>query len=115
MLPLHLDCGDYTFGEKRIPVLSVSASRNEAGMIHITVCNMDPNHEAKLLIDLRGGDEPKKIIGQVLTSSEVNDHNTFKDPDKVNPVQLKEIKIKEGKIEAVLPSKSVSLLKIEND
>ena len=113
MLPLHLKCRDYTFGEEKIPALSVSASRDEAGMIHITVCNMDPNQEAKLLIDLRGGDEPKEVIGQVLTSSKMNDHNTFVDPEKVKLELLKRPKIKNNIIETILPSKSVSLLSIK--
>ncbi|MBN2244576.1 MAG: alpha-N-arabinofuranosidase [Candidatus Aminicenantes bacterium] len=112
MLPLELECCDYAFGEEKIPALSISASRNEAGIIHITVGNMDPNKEAKLVIDLRGSEEPEDITGQVLTSSKMNDHNTFTDPLKVKPAQLEELKINKGKIEAVLPSKSVSLITI---
>jgi alpha-N-arabinofuranosidase len=112
LLPIHLDCGDYTLGEEKIPALSVSASRNEAGVIHVTVCNMDPKHEAKLVIELRGGDAPKKIEGVVLTGQEMNDHNTFSDPEKVKPALLQGITINKDKIETVLPSKSVSLLKI---
>lgn len=113
LLPVSLECGDYTFGEKKIPALSVSASQNEAGMIHVTVCNMDPNQEAKLLIDLRGGDNPQEIRGEVLTSPKINDHNTFTETDKVKPAALQGLKINKGMIEAVLPSKSVSLLIIK--
>ena len=113
LLPVSLECGDYTFGEKKIPALSVSASQNEAGMIHVTVCNMDPNQEAKLLIDLRGGDNPQEIRGEVLTSPKINDHNIFTETDKVKPAALQGLKINKGMIEAVLPSKSVSLLIIK--
>lgn len=115
LLPIHLKCGDYTFGEKKIPTLSVSASRNEAGVIHITVCNMDPKNEANLMIELRGGDIPQEIEGMVLTAPEINAHNTFSDPLKVKPAALKKVKITKDKIEAVLPSKSVSLLTIKTE
>lgn len=113
LLPVHLECREYTFGKEKIPALNVSASRNEEGIIHITVCNLDPNQEAKLAIALRGGDAPEEIEGEVITSARINDHNTFTDPDKVKPAQLKGLQIKKGKIEAVLPSKSVSLIKIK--
>jgi len=115
LLPIHLECGEYTFGKKKIPALSVSASQNEAGAIHITVCNMDPKNEADLAIELRGGNIPQEIGGIVLTAPEINDHNTFSDPQKVKPETLKEVKINKNKIEAVLPSKSVSLLTIKTD
>ena len=43
LLPSDLTCEDYQLGEQTIPALNVSASRDKAGKIHVTLCNLDPN------------------------------------------------------------------------
>ena len=47
-LPTELQCGDYQFEQEKIPALNVSASRDAAGKIHVSLCNLDPNRPATL-------------------------------------------------------------------
>ena len=41
---------------EELPALSASASKDKNGIVHISVVNIDPAKEVKLLIDLRGGE-----------------------------------------------------------
>ena len=54
LLPTELTCGDYQFEQEKIPAVNVSASRDKAGKIHVTLCNLDPNQPAALTCELQG-------------------------------------------------------------
>ena len=54
----------------------------------------------------------KKVTGSIISSEDITDHNTFDDPDKVIIKDFKDIKVSKGKMDVVLPSKSVVLLRI---
>lgn len=41
LLPASLDAGSYTYNGESIPAVSASASRNQGGVIHITLTNLD--------------------------------------------------------------------------
>ncbi len=112
LLPTVLQCTDYVFGNKKLPSLNVSASRDKKGKIHISLCNLDPHNSAKLDCELRGI-KVKKISGRVLTAPAINSHNTFEKPNVVHPTIFKDFKLKSGMISATLPAKSVVVFEIE--
>jgi alpha-N-arabinofuranosidase len=111
-LPVDLKCRDYTFKEEKIPALSVSASRDKNGTVHITLCNLDPRQEAKIACELRG-QNLKKASGRILTSENMTAHNTFKKSDLIHPVDFKALKLSSSRIMVSLPPKSVVVLAIE--
>ena len=43
LLNLDLRCEDYTFGNKKIPAISASASVDKDGKVHISLANLNPN------------------------------------------------------------------------
>jgi alpha-N-arabinofuranosidase len=112
LLPSDLECNAYKMNGKTLPSLSVSASKNKNGVVHITLCNLDPQVPAELECELKGV-SARKVSGQILTGEKMNVHNTFEQPDAVKPAQLKNVEIKDGKILATLPAKSVVLLTME--
>jgi len=59
LLPVALQTPEYSFEERSLPMLSVSASKNEHGTISIV--NIDPNQSNDLTIDLRGGNTPNPL------------------------------------------------------
>ena len=111
LLPFHLESSDYEFEEDAQPSVSVSCSKSEDGTVNITLVNIDPNNSIQLDCDL-SGKEVKKVNGRVISSPKINDHNTFDDPNKVIIKDFDGLKVSEGKIEAILPSKSVVLLQV---
>ncbi|UCE08720.1 MAG: alpha-N-arabinofuranosidase [bacterium] len=112
LLPTDLQCVDYQFGNKKLPALNVSASKDKSGKIHISLCNLDPNNSAKLDCELRGV-KSKKVSGRVLTAAAINSHNTFDEPDVVTPEIFEDVKLKDGLLTATLPAKSVVVLEVE--
>jgi len=111
LLPTELTCTDYTFGSDAIPGLSVSASCDPAGAVHVSLCNLNPNQSADLVCDLRGA-KPQTISGRVLTADSMQAHNTFERPAAVKPVAFQECKLTEGGFSATLPAKSVVVFEL---
>lgn len=99
-------------GKKGIPLLIASASKNSDGIVHISICNLDPNNDVKLDCKLEGL-KPSKVTGRVLTAETINAHNTFENPDIVKPATLQDINIKNNIVNVTIPSKSVVVLAVQ--
>lgn len=112
LLPTDLQCSKYSFGDDSIQSLHVSASRDDAGRIHISICNLDSHNPAELKGELRG-DKAGRISGRVLTANSMKAHNTFDNPEAVKPVAFKAVKLRNNMITATLPPMSVVILEIE--
>ncbi len=111
LLPSELQCADYALAADKIPGLSVSASRDKAGALHISLCNLNPNAPADLACDLQGA-KPQKISGRVLTADTMQAHNTFDKPDAVKPAAFTDCKLTAGGFSTRLPAKSVVVLEL---
>jgi len=111
-LPSDLNCNMYRYDSQELPTLVCSASKDKAGKIHLSICNINPKAPAELVCEVRGA-TVKSVTGRVLTASKMNTHNTFDKPDAVKPTALDGIKLQDGKILATLPSKSIAVLTIE--
>ncbi|MHC4842200.1 MAG: alpha-N-arabinofuranosidase [Planctomycetota bacterium] len=112
LLDTDLDCSDYRFEEEETPGLNVSASRDDSGKIHISICNLNPNDEAELSCEIRGA-KTSKISGQVLTAPEITSHNTFDNPEVVKPSDFSKYNKTENGFETALPARSIVVFEIE--
>ncbi len=92
---------------------SVSASKDDAGRIHISLCNLDPHSQAEVRVELRGllGKE-FHIHGSELTSAVMNGHNRFEQPDVVCPREFKAYSREGDSIQLRLSPKSVTVIEI---
>ena len=107
-IPIYLETEDY----KDIPKLSASASKNDQGEVNITICNLDPENDAKIKTIINSI-EADKVKGTILTSDNLNAHNTFNNPEKVKPEKFDDIILEEEKLSAELPPSSVVLLSLK--
>jgi alpha-L-arabinofuranosidase len=112
LLPSELTCADYTLGEDKIPGLSVSASRDKAGHVHVTLCNLNPTAAADLNCELRGL-KPTRVQGRVLTAPEMQAHNTFDQLNTVQPVEFNDARLTDSGLAVRLPAKSIVVLAID--
>ena len=112
LLPVDLNCGHYEVDGRKISTVSASASRDDQGRIHVTLCNADPNNNCEVLCDLRGV-EASAISARVLTADAVNAHNTFNAPEQVKPAEFDGAKLTRDGFALQLPSKSVVALEIK--
>ncbi|GHT14830.1 alpha-N-arabinofuranosidase [Bacteroidia bacterium] len=111
LLPISFSCNQYELNGRKMDAISVSASKDAAGKIHITLVNIDPNKEQTLETELRGV-TLKNVSGKVLTSPKLTDHNTFEQPNTVTVKDFKGAKLSKGALSVTLPAKSVVMLEL---
>jgi alpha-N-arabinofuranosidase len=111
LLTSTLTTPDYAMGSDRIPAVHTSASRDEGGTVHITLCNLDANRSVDLTCTLPGIDG-RNLSGRVLTAPSVQSHNTFDEPDLVAPADFSAFQATDEGFTTTLPPKSVVALAI---
>ena len=112
LLTSELQSAQYEFGSDHIPAVNVSASQDQAGKIHVTLCNLNPNSPAEVACELQGA-SVKQISGRVLTAPEITAHNTFEQPEVVKTAQFTSAKANDNGFSVTLPSKSVVALELQ--
>ncbi|MEX2090280.1 MAG: alpha-L-arabinofuranosidase C-terminal domain-containing protein, partial [Bacteroidota bacterium] len=112
LLPSDLSGDRYAFGDNTLPGVTASASRDQSGAIHITLCNLNPDLPAEVAGELRGT-KAGIVSGRVLTAATMSSHNTFDTPDAVRPGPFHDVRLVKGGFSATLPPKSVVVLKIQ--
>lgn len=108
-LPVELNGPDYTFGNKSMPALSVSASRNEAGETNVSIVNTHPSETMELSCELRSVSN-SSIQGRVLTADALDAHNTFDNPDQLKPTEFSDARMEGDRLLVDVPAKSVVVL-----
>ena len=114
LLPLDLDCGAYEFEGEQIPSLSASASRGEDGVVHLSLCNLNPNSAVDVSCEVRGV-VARSLEGRVLTAERMTAHNSFDKPETVRPVRLEGVALEAGKMLIPMPPKSVAVLTLRDE
>ncbi|MFV3130305.1 alpha-N-arabinofuranosidase [Niveispirillum sp. KHB5.9] len=108
LLPVEVKAPDYVKGDTRLPGLSVSASRDKDGAVHLTLVNLDPNSALDLDTVLAGA-KFKTAEAKMLTAPAIDTSITFDAPDPFVPKAL-DVRLKGDKLGLRLPSKSVTLV-----
>ena len=112
MLPLSIKTENYAFGTEKLAAVSASASRDKAGATHISMVNIDMNKTQTVTINLRGM-KARSVTGRVLTSTKVQDHNTFDMPNKIQPISFTGVKLNGDDLTVTLPPVSVVVLELK--
>ncbi len=109
LLPVEVKTDDYVFGGEKLPSVSVSASKDAKGVIHVSVVNINSSKSEEIEIDITGR-QYKSVKGRILTSAKIDDHNTFEKPDLIKPAIFKGAALKDGKLKVKLPPFSLATL-----
>ncbi|HEM49267.1 MAG TPA: alpha-N-arabinofuranosidase [Caldithrix sp.] len=111
LVPLEIKSKDFVQGDKKLQAVSVSASKDASGKMHISLTNIDNQTGQKVDISLNGF-KAKNVSGRILTSQKVQDHNTFDNPAKVTPKKFDGAKIKGNSVMVNMPPISVVVLEL---
>ena len=112
-IPLELNCDMMDVRDnRRIPMVSATASKDQNGKIHISMSNVDADNAQEVTINL-SGTKAKKAVGEILTSTNLTDYNSFENPDNVKPVPFKEVKINKDILKIKLPAKSIVTIELQ--
>ncbi len=109
LIPLSVNGGTYTMGEKSLPAVSASASRDKSGATHISLVNIDLAQKQDITVELRGA-ACTSVSGRILVSGKVQDHNTFDEPDRVKPAEFRGARLDGADLHVQLPPCSVVVL-----
>jgi alpha-N-arabinofuranosidase len=110
-VPIELKAADVTSGEWTFPSLHASASRDSAGRAHLSIANLDSEHEQRVSATIAGL-EAKSASGRLLTAAAINSHNTFDHPDAVKPADFTTAKVSGNAVDFTIPAKSVLVLEL---
>jgi alpha-L-arabinofuranosidase len=112
LIPVGVTTADYTSGAGKLPALSVSASKDTNGAVHISVVNIDINAPQQLTVELAGL-KLTTVTGRILTSSRIQDCNTFDAPDKVKPTPYTGALLKSTMLSLKIPACAVVVLELK--
>jgi alpha-N-arabinofuranosidase len=110
-LSIYIESENYDIGRGAILVISASATMDSDNRIHISLCNIDPRKDQKLLVELNGY-TPKSVNGRIITSGNMQDYNSFSDPGRIDIKEFNDAVISKRQVTMILPSKSVVALEI---
>jgi alpha-N-arabinofuranosidase len=109
LVPLSFVSPQYIHGDEALPAVSASASKDDSGNIHFSLVNIDDTKEQTIELDVSGLNL-SQVSGEILRSDDLNDHNTFENPDKVEPAYFNTAQIRDGKLSLTIPPFSVIVL-----
>ena len=110
-LPIKLISPNFVSGNDKIPAVNASASQDAQGKIHISLVNLDPHKTVAISIDFNDI-QWKTVTGQVLTSANITDVNTFDNPNKLHLENFNDAKKDGSKLTVNMPSKSAVMLEL---
>lgn len=102
----------YEMNGLEIDQLSVSASVDATGTLHVSLCNLHHADSVDVICDIRGKNI-SDVSGTILTSSTIQAHNTFDEPELVQPVLFGDFRFELDQLIVKLPAKSVVVLAIK--
>jgi alpha-N-arabinofuranosidase len=112
-LPLRVICDERDVpGNRTVPLLSATASRDKAGAIHVSLSNIDADMVQVVSVEISGIKGVKVSKAAILTSDNLSDHNTFENPQAVSPKPFDGIKLNGGILRVTLPAKSIVTLEL---
>ena len=112
MLPIKMECEEYTNGNSKMQSLSCSASKDKNGKIHLSIVNLDPVKEKNLKCEVRGI-SGNKVSGEIITADKMNAYNDFGKPEEVTIKSFSGAQLQQGIVSIHLPAKSVVMLELE--
>lgn len=113
LLQSNVSAADYQYGTESIPGLNVSASKDKAGKVHVSIVNLNPEKTIPASV-LLNGCNVKQVKGEILTSASFNDYNTFENANKISTKEYKGFKKeKDNTISMELPPLSIVMLEVQ--
>ncbi len=113
LIPVTVKSDHYVLKDEKLPAVSVSASVDSLGSTHISLVNIDAGKSQEVTIDISGKKKFNSISGRILTSTKLQDHNTFTQPEKIKPVVFKGAGLKGSTLTVKIPPFSVVVLELK--
>lgn len=103
----------YVHKNEKLPAISCSASRDSLGRTHLTLVNIDASKAQDIRLELEGS-AISSAKARILVSSQLSDHNSFEQPEKIKPVEFRSFTTKGNTISLKLPPFSVVAIELQH-
>ncbi|MFN8492239.1 MAG: alpha-N-arabinofuranosidase [Caldilineaceae bacterium] len=103
----------YVQNGESLPQISVSASKNAAGAVHVTLCNLASRASAEVTLKLAGLDAIQQVAGRLVTAPTMQTHNTFAEPEAVTAAPLTTLSHTGQQVNVQLPPMAVAVVAIQ--
>jgi alpha-N-arabinofuranosidase len=110
LVPVSFDAGAYAYGDIRLPAVDAVAARDRSGKLWLALVNVDPGRAAAIGVSIEGL-AARSAIGEILTGSSVDAHNTFDHPNQVGRRRFTG-RASGGQLLFELPPKSVAVVEV---
>jgi len=111
LLDTHFESPVYRWEGEELPQLSISSSQDVGGKIHISLCNIDPNQDIDIALELMGA-VAKSVSAKILTAAAMNSCNTFDGSNEVGIREFGGVAMESNNMVFKMPSKSIVMLEI---
>ena len=111
MIPVNLRTDSITVPAGKLPALHISSSLDNAGKVHLTVCNLSVSRDEKLSCNLSSY-SVRSASGQILTADRLDVHNTFDHPHSVGIAPFSDMKVAAHEVELTVPKHSVIAIEL---
>ena len=109
LIPSQFDAGSYAFGDITMPGADAVAARGADGKVWLSLVNVDPIRP--VTITLRAPADHQTAEGRILTAPAVDSHNSFDQPQAVQPEAFAG-RVVEGQLSFDLPPKSIAVVSL---
>jgi hypothetical protein len=111
LVPSTLTTGKYSYGTESVPALTLSVSIDKSGKMHISVCNLHATKTEKLTAILKGF-EAITATGIIIGSGNLNDFNSFDNPEAVTIKNFSSFHLNKNQLEIEMPPHSVVTIEV---
>jgi alpha-N-arabinofuranosidase len=112
LIPVQLSSPDYVSGSEHLPAVNASASKDSTGAIHVSLVNIDPSKTITIRTSFEGTNW-NTVNGNILTSENFNNYNSFENPGKIKVAKFSNVKKENDELLVSLPPKSVVVLELK--
>ncbi|WP_235299402.1 alpha-N-arabinofuranosidase [Portibacter marinus] len=102
LIPVSFDSPTYEFEGQKLPAISISASSGKEGKTYLTIANIDARQTHTIEIKVAAIDVDK-IDAKILTSANLQDHNSFEDPDNIVVQEFNNVSMSNGIVKLDVP------------
>jgi alpha-N-arabinofuranosidase len=107
-----IESPEYALDGQKLPAVNCSVSIDHNGIMHISLCNIDPKAQRQVTCKIEKF-SAKKGSGQILTAKVMNAYNSFDTPNAVVPREFSDFTLEKEGLEVALPPMSVVVLELE--
>ena len=113
-VPSDLVCNYISVNAReQVPTVSRTVSRDQNGVMHISLTNMDVSNQHVVAVNIDGM-KVKSAEGEIITADDIHAYNDFGRADQVRPAAFKGAKVnKQGQLVVTLPAHSIVTLTVK--